>query len=585
MLSIVLIVILALVMFIYLAIPLLVPSYADPLPSTRDPVAEDLEEERDALIHAIRELDNRQDLAQERRDELRARYEAKAARVLRALDEYNASEKGQTRPKAKPTNKRPPVALITLLGLMLFSAAALGGWVLPRTGDTVITVANERLTDAEELAALQRAAERDPSVDTLAALADGYWVRGEDALAQDTYLRTIDAGTAPAIAYRRLGLLSLQTDIDAARLYLEQARQLDPTDLDTLYTLGEVYFAVNRPEDAVDVWQAYLNTPEGADDPEVTSRLVAAETIAPLARGVRENPSEDSLLALADGYWQLDERERAADIYFLLLTEENENNPTALSRLGQVLFFSGRSEDAIGLLARANDLQPNDLPTLLFLGNAYFSLELYEAAIDTWQDYVTAAGGEQAAGRIPSLIEQARAAQNGTEVLPSATLNPANPDAVTNLPTNVPTDVPTDTANAPTSTVTSTVPSGETSTVTSTVPSGETSTVTSTVPTSTVPTSTVPSGEQSEDLMAMGSPSHPGERAYLNNCSGCHGVEGQGGAGNRLSGNDNLLDTDYVVNIIRNGRGLMPAYDATMSDETINNITAYLSEVIYPIED
>jgi mono/diheme cytochrome c family protein len=95
----------------------------------------------------------------------------------------------------------------------------------------------------------------------------------------------------------------------------------------------------------------------------------------------------------------------------------------------------------------------------------------------------------------------------------------------------------------------------------------------------------VPSGEQSEDLMAMGSPSHPGERAYLNNCSGCHGVEGQGGAGNRLSGNDNLLDTDYVVNIIRNGRGLMPAYDATMSDETINNITAYLSEVIYPIED
>ena len=152
MLSTILVVILAVVMFVYLAIPLLIPSYADPLPSTRDPVAEDLEEERDALIHAIRELDNRQDLAQDRRDELRARYEAKAARVLRALDEYNASQKRHTRPKAQPTSKRPPVALITLLGLMLFSAAALGGWVLPRTGDTVITVANERLTDAEELA-------------------------------------------------------------------------------------------------------------------------------------------------------------------------------------------------------------------------------------------------------------------------------------------------------------------------------------------------------------------------------------------------------------------------------------------------
>lgn len=583
MLSIVLIVILAVVMFVYLAIPLLAPSYADPLPNTRDPIAENLEEERDALIHAIRELDNRSDLAQTRRDELRARYEAKAARVLRALDEYNASQRASQRAssegirpveKAKVSSKRPPLALLSLLGLMLFSAAALGGWVLPRTGDTTITVANERLSDAEELAQLQRAAERDPSVANLAALADGYWVRGEDVLARDTYLRTIDAGTAPAIAYRRLGLLALQSDIDAAQLYLEQARQLDPTDLDTLYTLGEVYFAVNRPEDALDAWQTYLNTPEGADDPEVTSRLVAAETIAPLARGVRENPSEETLLALADGYWQLDERERAADIYFLLLTQENDQNATALSRLGQVLFFSGRSEDAIGLLARANDLQPNDLATLLFLGNAYFSLELYEAAIDTWQDYITAAGGEQAAGRIPGLIEQARAAQNGTQTLPSATLNPANPDIITNLPIDVPTANPT----TSTSTVsTSTVPSSETSTITSTI--------TSTVPTSTVPTSTVPSNAPNEDFMAMGSPSHPGQTAYVNNCSGCHGIEGQGGAGNRLSGNDSLLDNDYVVTIIRNGRGLMPGYDATMSDETIANIADYLSEVIYPIDD
>ena len=44
------IVVLAVLLFVYLVIPLVVPGQTDRLPSLRDPVTQDLEEERDALL-------------------------------------------------------------------------------------------------------------------------------------------------------------------------------------------------------------------------------------------------------------------------------------------------------------------------------------------------------------------------------------------------------------------------------------------------------------------------------------------------------------------------------------------------------
>src|SRR5690606_3207504 len=90
MLTAILIGALALIAFAYVALPLLSPTQTDPLPDDRDPVLADLQEEKAALFHAIRELEARADLAPERREQLRARYEAKAAKVLRAIDDREA---------------------------------------------------------------------------------------------------------------------------------------------------------------------------------------------------------------------------------------------------------------------------------------------------------------------------------------------------------------------------------------------------------------------------------------------------------------------------------------------------------------
>lgn len=411
MISLVIIVVLALVTFAYLAIPLLFPQTSDPLPDATDPVLQELEEERDALFRAIRELEAREDLSDERRDALRARYEAKAAKVLRALDERQAREAGTKIPTSVPVRRRGiPYATLSLLGIMVISGSLLGGYVLPRVGqDATITTADEsRLAAGRALQELQRTASADPSTTNLLALAEGYW-RAEDLDgAKQVYLQIVaDHEPVPALAYRQLGFLSLQEDISQGLAYLEQARDADPTDLYTLYLLGEVYLAVGRTSEAITTWESYLAQPGGANDEQILSRIEFAQ----LQQAVEDDPNETNLVALADAYWSMNDRESATSLYGKVLMELNPQQPQALSRVGQMLFFSGRYDDAIGVLERARAVDAQNLDTLLFLGNAHFSLNRYDEAIGVWEDYVVRAGGPEQAGRVPSLIENARARQ------------------------------------------------------------------------------------------------------------------------------------------------------------------------------
>ncbi len=407
----VVIILLAALIFAYLAVPLLVPSQADPLPNLRDPITQDLEEERDALFRAIQELDARVDLPEQRRSELHARYEAKAAKVLRALDERQAELRGQTPVRKPVTPRRVPYAVLSLLGLMVVSASLLGGNLVPRVGEnaTVTTSDEGQLAAGRELLELQNAVRRDPSEETLLSLADAYWRLNDADQAEATYQRVIaEVDPTPAVAYRRLGFLSLQEDTQAALGYLERARNADPQDLETLFALGELYFAMGNVQQAEATWESYLAAPGGAEDGEVQARLQTVRELAPVVQAATDNPSEANLIALADAYWQREERESASSVYLRVLSEVNPNNAQAMSRIGQMLFFSGRNEDAVAALERARTANPENLQTLLFLGNAHFSLGQFQAAIDVWQSYVEVAGGPAQAGRVPSLIQDAK---------------------------------------------------------------------------------------------------------------------------------------------------------------------------------
>jgi tetratricopeptide (TPR) repeat protein/cytochrome c5 len=418
MLGLIIIILLALVLLSYSVIPLLFPKQADRLPSDKDPLLQDLEEERDALFRAIRELELRADLAGERREQLKTRYEAKASKVLKQLDDRQLAIKGIRKPIAE-RNLRIPYPLLGLLGIMVVSALVLSNYVFPRVGNASVTAFSEDLELAKELKKLQQAVEKEPSQENLLALGNMYWQLNDAENAKATYSQIVTAENAPAIAFQRMGFLSLEGNLEQGQQYLEKANTLEPNNLDTLYTLSEVYFATNQVNQAIETLEIFLATPEGKEDTQALERLEIFKKVTHAATLAQQNPNEQTLSDLAGAYWQVDERERAAEVYINILREYNPHNASALSRIGQVLFMNGRTEDAIGLLEQAKGIEEKDLDTLLFLGNAYFSQERFADAINVWESYVTVAGGPDEAGRVPGLIETAKArlATPGTETV------------------------------------------------------------------------------------------------------------------------------------------------------------------------
>jgi cytochrome c-type biogenesis protein CcmH/NrfG len=255
-----------------------------------------------------------------------------------------------------------------------------------------------------------------------------YWQLNDAENAKTIYSQIVQEDTAPALAFQRIGFLSLQDNLEEGQTYLEKVIELEPNNLDTLYTLAEVYFARGNVADAVKTLEAFLATPEGKNDAQVTERINIFKQVASAAQAAQENPNEETLSNLAEAYWKVNERERAADIYVTILSNYNPHHANALSRIGQVLFMSGRTDDAIGLLEEAKEVDATNLDTLLFLGNAYFSQERYQDAIANWENYITVAGGLENAGRVPSLIESAKARLSSptSEELDAKTLFAAN---------------------------------------------------------------------------------------------------------------------------------------------------------------
>lgn len=67
-----------------------------------------------------------------------------------------------------------------------------------------------------------------------------------------------------------------------------------------------------------------------------------------------------------------------------------------------------------------------------------------------------------------------------------------------------------------------------------------------------------------------------GQPEFVANCSGCHGVNGEGGAGAVLAANPNLSDAAFVASTIIHGMGYMPAVGADLSDEVVAQIGSYI---------
>ncbi|MGL4610823.1 MAG: c-type cytochrome, partial [Trueperaceae bacterium] len=162
----------------------------------------------------------------------------------------------------------------------------------------------------------------------------------------------------------------------------------------------------------------------------------------------------------------------------------------------------------------ARDVNAENLDTLLFLGNAYFSLNRYGDAINVWESYVSVAGGTEKAGRVPSLIETAKARLTDPTT-------PLGSGAVTENGMTEGSPFP---------------------------------------------------------LLGGTGEGNGGGSLYAAHCAACHGVNGEGGSGPVLAGNARAADIANAENIITYGRGLMPGFGAMLSPEQIEAVTQYVAQ-------
>jgi mono/diheme cytochrome c family protein len=78
------------------------------------------------------------------------------------------------------------------------------------------------------------------------------------------------------------------------------------------------------------------------------------------------------------------------------------------------------------------------------------------------------------------------------------------------------------------------------------------------------------------------SPVEKGKALFIKqNCFRCHGTEGQGTAGPRLT--PNAPETAALIKYVRHPAGTMPAYcEKCVSDEELTDIRAYLASIPPP---
>ena len=164
---------------------------------------------------------------------------------------------------------------------------------------------------AQRLQTQQRAVEADPSVTNLLALGDTYLGLQMVNEAEATYLRAVNSDEpAPAGIYQRLAVIYLQRDLTEAQSWLNLARSADPNDIDTLFLLGEVSWAINDLPTAQDAYTDFLALAD-MPEPYVEQRLKLLNRALPLTEQVQADPSKEGLLELAELYWSGSARSRA----------------------------------------------------------------------------------------------------------------------------------------------------------------------------------------------------------------------------------------------------------------------------------
>jgi cytochrome c553 len=72
-----------------------------------------------------------------------------------------------------------------------------------------------------------------------------------------------------------------------------------------------------------------------------------------------------------------------------------------------------------------------------------------------------------------------------------------------------------------------------------------------------------------------------GRSEWAGVCAKCHGFQGEGGFGPKISNNTLLTQAQGLEQLMRNGRNQMPPVAAGWSDEQVRSLLAYLKQKVF----
>ncbi len=252
------------------------------------------------------------------------------------------------------------------------------------------------------IAALQRMAELEPdNAEPLVALADLYMMARQidQVFALSQQALRIDAENVAALAMHARALDWLG-QYEAASDFAFDALDLEPDNPDVLAVLGEIYSDVGNWPRA----QAYLDEALSIDPDNILARRNLAvlyelqkdyeRAIVELDRAIELAPNRPDLyIEKGRQYHYLDEWGAAIESYEQAVAVAETS--FSLDALGWGLYNSGDSLQALRVLRRAVELDPQNGAALAHLGLTYYARRNYEAAAPLLEQAVAILGDEE----------------------------------------------------------------------------------------------------------------------------------------------------------------------------------------------
>ncbi len=244
----------------------------------------ELEEERQFLLDSLRDLEREHEAGDIDEDDyaaLRDDYTARAAEVIRALEDADRGQREPRRPSSRPQSRKV-IAAVLLLGMFALA------------GGSVVLLASDRRPGQPLTGSIPE------SVQGKIALAHQFEAQGEAVEALKMYDAALrdDPNNVEALTYRGW-LLKLAGLADPAQVSLDKAVALDPTYGDARFFRGmllyqdrkdpvaaipefEAYLASNPPPETIEAVQGVL-TRARADAAATTTVPAETTTTAPPA--------------------------------------------------------------------------------------------------------------------------------------------------------------------------------------------------------------------------------------------------------------------------------------------------------------